>query len=97
MMTITKMMEGIVKDHLKAEENEYLGNYPGLKVINEKFVEMIECFGGCQMVKYEVVCSFKAKKYEDNRVKFQINLYESTDENEDQRIGCYFDGTFYQG
>lgn len=43
-----------------------------------------------QMDKYEVTVRFKAGKYEDNGIKYQINHY--VDENS---YGCYWSGTCY--
>lgn len=57
-------------------------------------IELIEAldtsFG--KMDKYEVTVRFKAGKYDDNGIKYQINHY--VDENS---YSCYFNGTCYLG
>ena len=90
-------MESAIKEHIK--ERSDLFNIKGLKVLNIKYLDSIRTLYEGEdgersiMTKYEVTCSMKTKKYEDNRIKFEVNFYDNSD---DGSIGIYFDGTFYE-
>jgi len=62
----------------------------GFKVVGWEFVKAVNTSNGHgQMLKYKVITSFKAPKYENNRAKWEVNIYQTND------IGVYFDGTDY--
>ena len=76
-------------------ENEYSpAKYINAKKWEYESVELIETMDTMygQMDKYEVTVRFKAAKYDDNGIKYQINYY--VDEN---AYGCYFNGSCYLG
>lgn len=96
-MTINKIMETVIKEHIK--NNELFTDVKGLKILHTKFIDTVETgFTGydgenIMMTKYEVTCSIKAKKYEDNRIQFEVDFYDNEDEGS---VGVYFNKTFYQ-
>lgn len=90
-----KIIEKAIKDH--AKNYDYLVELKGLKVLTSKFIETRPCYGGETLIKFDVTCSIKAKKYENNRVKFQVNVYDNPTGNKENHITVYFDGTYYEG
>jgi hypothetical protein len=92
-----KIMEKVIKDHIK-EREDLFGRFKGLKVQRIKFVKTVETsFEGIDgensiMTKYMVTCSFKAPKYENNMVDFEVNFYDNCPEGKDG-VGVYFNGT----
>lgn len=100
-MTFNKVMETAIKNHMKERSDDLFKDIKGLKVLNIKFIKTVETgFTGADgensmMTKYKVTCSMKAKKYENNRIRFEVNFYDNTDEDTGS-ISVYFDGTFYQ-
>lgn len=92
-MTMDKIFEQAIKAHVK--EREELFGYKGIKVLSSRFVETIECHDGTILTKFEVVTAIKAKKYEDNRIKWQLNIYDNPTGEKENTIGVYYDGQFY--
>ena len=96
-MTLNNVFESAIKEHIKEREDLQSWSFKGIKVINCEFVKSVKCyFPGTEvecpmMTQYEVTCKFNAKKHENNRVKFQVNVYSDGSE-----IGVYFDGTYYE-
>lgn len=90
-----KIIEKAIKDHCKAYD--YLNDIKGLKILTTTFRNTTECYDGVTLVRFDVVCSCKARKYENNRVKFQVNIYDNPSGDKINTIGVYFDGTFYEG
>jgi hypothetical protein len=56
-----------------------------------EFIESLDTMYGT-MDKYEITVRFKASKYDDNGIKYQINHYVDED-----AYGCYWNGTCYLG
>ena len=95
-MTMNKIFELAIKEHIKERDDLFLDEFKGLKVLSSKYTETITCFDGITLNKYRVSCSIKAKKYENNRVFFQINLYDDPNGNNANTIGVYYDGSSYE-
>lgn len=57
-----------------------------------EFIKTVDTMYG-RMDKYEVTVRFKAAKYDDNGIKFEINHY--VDAND--VYGCYYNGSCYLG
>ena len=56
-----------------------------------RFIETVDtCYG--RMDKYEVTVRFKAAKYDDNGIKYQINHYV-----DEESYSCYYNGSCYLG
>lgn len=94
MTMMDKVFEKAIKDHCKVRDE--LFSYNGLKVIRSKFVETRECYDNITLVKYEVTCAIKAKKYENNRVKFQVNVYDNPNGERENEIVVFFNGEDYE-
>lgn len=91
---LNKVIEDAIKKKIK--ESSFM-DFTGVKLLTLTYKEVVQTsFEGAVLIKFEAVCSFKAKKYENNRVKFQINLYDDPTGKHTNTIGTYFDGTFYQ-
>lgn len=73
---------------------EYGGNYMrysvGLKVLDMRFLEIVDCYDGGQMITVEVKTKFKAHKYENNIVYYFVRLYTRGD------ILVHFEKTEYE-
>ena len=54
------------------------------------YQDFVVCYSGETLTRYEVKCRFKAPKYENNIVKYMVNVYS------DGTTGIYFDGTEYE-
>lgn len=90
-----KIIEKAIKDHCKS--CDCLNDIKGLKLLTTTFLNTSKCYDGITLVRFDAVCSFKAPKYENNRVRFQVNIYDNPDGDKINTIGVYFDGTFYAG
>ena len=95
-MTMNNVFEKAIKEHIKERNETFLNEYKGIKVIHSKFVEHIKCYDGTNFLKFQVTCSIKAKKWENNRVLFQVNVYDTNGECPLNNIGVYFDGEAYE-
>ena len=67
-----------------------------LKLLKLTFRNTATCYDGQTLIRLDAVCSCKARKYENNRVKFQINIYDDPMGDLNNNIIVYFDGTFYE-
>ena len=56
-----------------------------------EFIETLDTSFG-RLDKYEVTVRFKAAKYDNNGIKYQINHYV-----DEEAYGCYYNGTCYLG
>ena len=91
----TKIIEKAIVNHCK--DRAELNDLKGIKVLRYQFREMRPCCDGATLVIYDAVCSIKAKKYENNRVNFQVNVYDNPNgDYEKGTLGIYFNGTFYE-
>lgn len=93
MMILNNVFEQAIKAHVK--EREELLQYKGIKVLTSKLIETVECHDGTQMMKFKVVTAVNAKRYENNRVEWQVNLYDDPEGKMTNTIGVYFDGSHY--
>lgn len=93
-MTTKDLFEKVIKEHIK----ERLLGIKGVKVLNisqmksgetlfKKNDGHYENFTG-----YEVECSKKARKYENNIVYFKVMIYDSPE----SEIGVYYAGEGYR-
>ena len=82
-----------IREHCK--KSDYLSEFKGLKVKSSKFREVIKCYDGTALVKFDVTCTTTAKEYRDKVVLFQVNIYDNPTGEHDNTIGVYFDGTEY--
>lgn len=94
MTILDNVFEKAIKEHCKVRDD--LFSYKGLKVISSAFIEKRDCFDNETLVKYRVVCSFKAKKYENNRAIFQVNVYDNPTGSKENAIIVFFDGEEYE-
>lgn len=92
-MTMNKIFEQAIKAHVK--QREELFQYSGIKVISSVYDRQLTCYDGTILTMFKVVTSIKAKKYENNRVTWQINIYDDPKGNGNNTIGVYFDGESY--
>ena len=93
-MTLNKMMETAIKEYIK--DRELFKDIKGLKVIKTKYLQTVKCYDDVEMTTFTVTCSIKAKKYEDNRLTFNVNLYDD-DGNEDvQSVMVMYTNSFYE-
>lgn len=95
-MTMNNIFELAIKAHIKERDDLFLNEFKGLKVLSSKQTETITCFDGTTLHKYRVVCSVKAKKYENNRVFWQVNIYDDPNGESNNTIGVYYDGSTYE-
>ena len=93
-MTMSKVIETAIKNHCK--EREYVDQFKGIKVLSVKFREAVECYGGEMLCRYDVVTAIKAKKYENNRVKFEVCIYDNPTGEKTDTIGVYYNGEYYE-
>ncbi len=95
MTNLQKFITSEVKAHNKERELEQFNK--GLKFLSmemynkEGYENFVLCSSGHTMARYEVKFTFTAKKYENNVVKYMVNIYS------DGSMGIYFDGTEYRG
>lgn len=95
-MTMNNVFEKAIKEHIKERDEIFLKEYKGIKVIRSKFVKNIVCHDGTNLTMFQVTCSIKAKKWENNRVLFQVNIYDTNGEYAENPIGVYYDGEAYE-
>lgn len=95
-MTMNKVFQKAIKEHIAERSELFHNHYKGLKVIKSQFSENIECHDGTNMTIFIVTCSFKAEKWENNRVMFQVNIYDTNGEHTENPIGVYFNGEAYE-
>lgn len=89
-----KIIEKTIKNHCK--EREELSKFNNrLKVVSIAFRDAEKCYDGITIIRFDAVCAFKAPQFENNRVKFTINIYDNPKGDKINTIGVYFDGTFY--
>ncbi|MBO5841458.1 MAG: hypothetical protein J6R46_00510 [Clostridia bacterium] len=93
-MTMSKVFEQAIKAHVK--ERDDLLNIKGVRVLKTKFVETIHCSGGEVLTKFEVVTAVKAKGLQDNRVKWQVNVYDDPEGRQTDPVSVYYDGRYYE-
>lgn len=86
-----------IKAHIKYDIENSPATYgdwerflKGFKVVDWKLDKVVETSNGNgKMMKFFVTTTFKAKKYENNLVEWEVNVYESNS------VGVYFNGTKY--
>lgn len=94
-MTTKDLFEKVIKEHIK----ERLLGIKGVKVLNISQIRSGETSykkndGHYEnFVGYEVECSKKARKYENNIVYFKVMIYDGTE----SEIGVYYDREEYRG
>lgn len=99
---MNEMLAKVIKNHINwriESDPTWCGDWTrflkGFKVTSWKVTEVVEGayiendVAG-QLIKYEVTTAFKAPKYENNRVNWQVNIYQ------DNSTGVYFNGTSYE-
>ncbi|MBP3637511.1 MAG: hypothetical protein J6K13_08160 [Clostridia bacterium] len=90
-----EMFEKQIKAHIKHDIECSPGTYgdwerflKGFKVAEWRLDKVVETSNGHgKMMKFFVTTTFKAKKYENNLVEWEVNVYES------DSVGVYFNGT----
>ena len=95
-MTMNHIFEQAIKAHIKERDDLFMNEFKGIKVLASKYVETVTCYDGIILNKYRITCSIKAKKYENNRVFFQVNIYDDPNGEGNNTIGVYYDGSAYE-
>lgn len=93
---LTKFFQKTIRNHIASRP--YLSEFKNAKVLSYKIVQNTKTpqLRSESFVKFEVICSFKSKGCENNRVVFFVNLYDNPEGLEENDPAVFFEKTFYE-